>query len=37
MSRRRHGFDGAMDDRAAKDAFNKVLIFLDKHIKNRQA
>jgi len=37
MSGRRHGFDNAMDDRMVKDAFNKVLAFLDKHIKNRQA
>jgi acetyl esterase/lipase len=34
MQGRGHGFDDEMDDIAVKDAFNKVLAFLDKYNKN---
>ncbi len=37
MHGRGHGFDDEMDNRMIKDVFNKVLAFLDKHIKNGQA
>jgi len=36
MTGRGHGFDSTMDDRVVKDAFNKVLAFLDKYVKNAQ-
>jgi dipeptidyl aminopeptidase/acylaminoacyl peptidase len=37
MPGRGHGFDDEMDDRLVNDAFNKVLAFLDKHVKSGQA
>ena len=33
---RGHGFDGKMEDPLVKDAFNRVLGFLDKHIRREQ-
>jgi acetyl esterase/lipase len=36
MPGRGHGFDGNMDDPIVKSAFDKVLAFLDMHVKNGQ-
>ena len=37
MPGREHGFDSEMGDHLVKDTFNRVLAFLDKHIKNELA
>jgi acetyl esterase/lipase len=37
MRGRGHGFDDDIDDRLVEDAFNRVLAFLDKHVKRGQA
>ena len=37
MAQRGHGFDSKMDDPLVRDAFSKVIAFLDIHTKNERA